>query len=108
MIGENGPDSPVIGVLALQGGFQEHLNILTQISPTLKIKYIRNASDVTSDISRLILPGGESTTMSLLMERDGLGDLLRELIQVKKVPTFVLIHLKLKILLNQYRVLVPE
>lgn len=57
-----------IGVLALQGAFIEHCQILHQLG--VETKEIRQKSDFTSDIDGLILPGGESTVI---------GKLLREL-----------------------------
>ena len=66
----NTPSHPVrIGVLALQGAFAEHVNVLRQIGvePVL----VRLPSDL-DDVAGLILPGGESTTMRQLIERWGL------------------------------------
>ena len=48
-----------IGVLALQGGFSKHIDILNLLD--VRSKEIRLTSDL-NDIDALILPGGESTT----------------------------------------------
>ena len=58
-----------IGVLALQGAFQEHLDTLRAIG--VDGVRVREPADLEG-ISGLILPGGESTTMRLGMERWGL------------------------------------
>src|SRR3954470_11371515 len=58
-----------IGVLALQGAFREHLDTLRTIG--VEGVRVREPADLT-DVSGLILPGGESTTMRQLIERWGL------------------------------------
>ncbi len=58
-----------IGVLALQGAFQEHLDTLRAIG--VDGVRVREPADL-DEISGLILPGGESTTMRLGIERWGL------------------------------------
>jgi 5'-phosphate synthase pdxT subunit len=65
------PDhSPVkIGVLAVQGAFAEHINILRQIG--VDAVPVRLPSDLLG-VSGLILPGGESTTMRKLIDEWGL------------------------------------
>ena len=57
-----------IGILALQGDFNKHRLILEQLDlgPTL----VRYPSDL-DHVSGLIIPGGESTTMTKLMDRAG-------------------------------------
>ena len=57
-----------IGILALQGDFNKHSLILKKLDlePTL----VRYPSDLNR-ISGLIIPGGESTTMTKLMDRAG-------------------------------------
>ena len=57
-----------IGILALQGAFAEHVKVLDQLG--VKSVEIRNLDDFKqyqSDLSGLILPGGESTTMGKLL-----------------------------------------
>lgn len=57
------------GVLALQGCITPHISMLERIGE----KVIRiTSSDLLAHVDRLILPGGESTTMLTLMERYGL------------------------------------
>ena len=57
----------MIGVLALQGNFASHIDILNQIGVSSKL--FKTLKDL-STIDGLILPGGESTTMSNLLLRD--------------------------------------
>jgi pyridoxal 5'-phosphate synthase pdxT subunit len=58
-----------IGVLALQGGFREHLDTLAAIG--VEGVRVREPADLEG-VSGLILPGGESTTMRQLIDRWGL------------------------------------
>ena len=58
-----------IGVLALQGAFKEHLDVLRSIG--VEGVRVREPRDLEG-VSGLILPGGESTTMRQLIERWGL------------------------------------
>ena len=54
-----------IGVLALQGDVREHIQTLTKLAcDTVEVR----KSEDLKDISGLILPGGESTTISKLMD----------------------------------------
>lgn len=64
-----------IGILAMQGAFEEHRNILHKLqADTIEI---RKKSDLEIPIDGLILPGGESTTMGKLMDDMGLMEPLR-------------------------------
>jgi pyridoxal 5'-phosphate synthase pdxT subunit len=65
-----------IGVLALQGAFQEHLDTLRSIG--VEGVRVREPADLEG-ISGLIIPGGESTTMRLGIERWGLRESLLDL-----------------------------
>jgi 5'-phosphate synthase pdxT subunit len=65
-----------IGVLALQGAFQEHLDTLRAIG--VEGVRVREPEDLDG-VSGLILPGGESTTMRQLIERWGLREPILEL-----------------------------
>ena len=65
-----------IGVLALQGAFREHLDTLAAIG--VEGVRVREPADL-ADVSALILPGGESTTMRHLIERWGLRQPILEL-----------------------------
>lgn len=67
----------VIGVLALQGDFEAHASVLRALDATPK--RVRTPKDLEG-IDGLILPGGESTVMTLGIEREGLAEPLRDLI----------------------------
>ena len=54
-----------IGVLALQGGFIEHIQMLQSLSA--EAFEIRKKQDLSQEMDGLILPGGESTTIAKLL-----------------------------------------
>jgi|SRR3989338_2292393 len=58
-----------IGVLALQGDFREHIEILKKCNANTS--EIRLQEDL-KEIDGLIIPGGESTTIGNLMQRNGM------------------------------------
>ncbi|MBV8810151.1 MAG: pyridoxal 5'-phosphate synthase glutaminase subunit PdxT [Acidobacteriaceae bacterium] len=64
-----------IGVLALQGDFEAHCKALERVS--VQSSEIRTATDL-EDLAGLILPGGESTTMLKLLERERLFEPLKQ------------------------------
>jgi 5'-phosphate synthase pdxT subunit len=64
-----------VGVLALQGAFAAHQNALSECG--IKSRQVRVAEDLEG-LSGLILPGGESTTMSNLLLRSGLFAAVKE------------------------------
>jgi 5'-phosphate synthase pdxT subunit len=65
-----------VGVLALQGDFEAHGKLLRSLGA--QPREIRVAADLDG-VEALVLPGGESTTMTLGVEREGLAQPLREL-----------------------------
>ncbi len=69
-------DGPLIGVLALQGGFQAHAGMLRRLGA--RVREVRVPADLEG-LEGLVLPGGESTTMTLGIEREGLAAPLRAL-----------------------------
>lgn len=64
-----------IGVLALQGAFREHVQILQKLG--VQAAEVRLSSDLKG-LQGLILPGGESTTMTNLMTYYQFWEPLRE------------------------------
>ena len=58
-----------VGVLALQGNVREHLAALAELGA--HPVEVRTAEDL-SGVDALVLPGGESTTISLLLQSSGL------------------------------------
>ena len=65
-----------VGVLALQGDFEAHAKVLTELGATPAI--VRTPADL-ENLDALVIPGGESTTMTLGIEREQLAEPLREL-----------------------------
>jgi pyridoxal 5'-phosphate synthase pdxT subunit len=66
----------VVGVLALQGDFEAHAKILAGLGA--EAREVRVPADLVG-LDALVMPGGESTVMTLGIEREGLGEPLREL-----------------------------
>jgi 5'-phosphate synthase pdxT subunit len=73
----------VVGVLAIQGDFEAHAGMLVRLGAEARI--VRTPADLEG-IDALVIPGGESTTMTLGIEREGLAEPLRELVG-SGVPT---------------------
>src|SRR5215213_6485167 len=67
---------PVIGVLALQGDFGAHARMLRGLGA--EPREVRTPAGLHA-LDGLIIPGGESTTMTLGIEREGLAEPLRAL-----------------------------
>ena len=70
-------DAPRVGVLALQGGFDAHAAILRALGA--EVREVRTPADLAG-LDGLVMPGGESTTMTLGIEREGLAGPLRDLV----------------------------
>jgi 5'-phosphate synthase pdxT subunit len=66
--------APLVGVLALQGGFAAHVRMLRALGA--EVREVRTPGDLDG-LDGLVMPGGESTTMTLGIEREGLADPLR-------------------------------
>lgn len=74
-----------IGVLALQGAFIEHEQILSKLGvPSFEI---RQEKDLDKPFDGLIIPGGESTVQGKLMHELNLFDKIKELIE-NGLPVF--------------------
>jgi 5'-phosphate synthase pdxT subunit len=67
--------APQVGVLALQGDVREHIRALEAVGA--RARTVRSIGDLAS-VDALVLPGGESTTISMLAVRDQLMEPLRE------------------------------
>lgn len=87
--------SVTIGVLALQGGFQEHISLLRKAATHLRASdrwskwqqehdldfiEVRTAEEL-SQCAALVIPGGESTTIVLSASRSGLLEPLRKFVK---------------------------
>jgi 5'-phosphate synthase pdxT subunit len=66
---------PLIGVLDLQGDVREHLAALAEVGCSTRL--VKRPEDL-DDVAGLVLPGGESTTLSMLLESTGLFDALAD------------------------------
>ena len=64
----------VVGVLALQGAYQKHIDMLHALGVSAHTVRYPHELD---DCSALIIPGGESTTISLLMQKNGMYEPIR-------------------------------
>lgn len=83
--------SITVGVLALQGAFYEHVQLLKQAATGLasssQWEFIEVRTPPELDrCDALILPGGESTTMSLVAARSNLLEPLREFVKYVAHP----------------------
>ena len=67
----------VVGILALQGDFAAHAKLVRRLGA--EPAEVRVPSDLDG-IEALIIPGGESTVMTLGIEREGLAEPLRDLV----------------------------
>ena len=64
-----------VGVLALQGAFKLHVQALERLGvEALEVRSLENFDAAEA----LIIPGGESTTMSFLLESSGIFESLQE------------------------------
>jgi len=66
-----------VGILALQGDFEAHAKLVRSLGADPR--EVRTPADLEG-IDALIIPGGESTVMTLGIEREGLADPLRALV----------------------------
>jgi pyridoxal 5'-phosphate synthase pdxT subunit len=73
--GDRYGSGPTVGVLALQGAFEVHQRRLHELG--VRAPLIRTPAELAT-VDALILPGGESTTMSRLLTTSGLFDDLQE------------------------------
>lgn len=66
----------LVGILALQGDFAAHARMLEALGA--RTREVRVPADLDG-LDGLVIPGGESTTMTLGIEREGLAEPLRAL-----------------------------
>jgi pyridoxal 5'-phosphate synthase pdxT subunit len=64
----------LIGVLAIQGGFEAHLRILRELGA--QVREVRVPADLDG-LDGLVIPGGESTTIVKGIESAGLEEAIR-------------------------------
>ena len=70
--------APTVGVLAIQGGFEAHAKMVRRLGA--EAREVRIPAELEG-LDALIIPGGESTVMTLGIEREGLAEPLRALVQ---------------------------
>jgi 5'-phosphate synthase pdxT subunit len=75
------PGQPLIGVLAIQGDFEAHGRMLACLGAA--VREVRTVADLDG-LDGLVIPGGESTAITLGVEREGLAEPLREI--ARRVP----------------------
>ncbi|RXX22568.1 pyridoxal 5'-phosphate synthase glutaminase subunit PdxT [Streptococcus oralis] len=77
-----------IGILALQGAFEEHANVLEKLGVvSVEIRNLDDFQQHQSGLAGLILPGGESTTMGKLLRDQNMLLPIREAI-LSGLPVF--------------------
>ncbi len=74
----------VVGVLALQGAFNRHTKVLGDLN--VATQEVRTPQDLAS-VDALVMPGGESTTMSQLLESSELFEPIKKMIH-EGMPVF--------------------
>ncbi|KAK3604618.1 hypothetical protein CHS0354_028975 [Potamilus streckersoni] len=83
-----------IGILAIQGAFLEHQVALKKAQScfrpdiSIEVMEIRHLRDIKPDLDGVIIPGGESTTVSMFLQRNGMIEPLRDWIQSKNHVTW--------------------
>jgi 5'-phosphate synthase pdxT subunit len=79
-----GHNDPVIGILAVQGDFAMHARMLQKIGVSYRL--VKHAAELR-EITGLILPGGESTTMLKFLAEEKLDTAIRQFAAMEK-PIF--------------------
>lgn len=83
-----------VGVLSIQGSFREHMSHLDLLFQDLNeetTRFLSKKVGKLEDLDKLdglIIPGGESTTMTILLQRTQMFDRLQYMIQVEKLPVW--------------------
>ena len=72
-----GSGTPKVGVLALQGDFREHANVLRSLGA--EVTLVRRPEELEA-VDGLVIPGGESSVMDKLSRTFGLAEPLKEAI----------------------------
>lgn len=83
-----------VGILEVQGAFLEHRIALQTAAETINSKFelriveVRNPDHVTNEMDGLIIPGGESTTISIYLKRNKMEECLKKWIHDKRHVTW--------------------
>jgi 5'-phosphate synthase pdxT subunit len=85
--GPGGPagSGPLVGVLDLQGDVREHVAALHELGARSRL--VKRPEELDG-LHGLILPGGESTTLSMLLESTGLFDAVAARMGAEDLPVF--------------------
>jgi len=75
---------PLIGVLDLQGDVREHMRALGDVG--CAVRRVKHPTEL-DDVDGLVLPGGESTTLSMLLESMGLFEAIAQRLGSEAAPT---------------------
>ena len=83
-----------VGVLCIQGAFIEHIQMLQRVADARGDKANVVVDDVRkpaqlADLDGLIIPGGESTTLSVFLKKNGFEEALKSWIFNEKKPGVV-------------------
>lgn len=65
-----------VGVLALQGAFEEHLSHLRSLDSRIRVSEIRRPEELDG-LDGLVIPGGESTAFAIIGKRIGMFEALK-------------------------------
>lgn len=76
--------NPIVGVLALQGAFAAHAECVASLG--VSVLEVRTTEQL-QEVDALVMPGGESSTMSQLLLSSGLFDSITQRIN-EGMPTF--------------------
>jgi 5'-phosphate synthase pdxT subunit len=69
---------PRVGVLALQGAFHEHSEILKSLgASTIEVRTPQQLESVEEPLDGLVIPGGESTAFAIIARRLNMFDALK-------------------------------
>ncbi len=70
-----------VGIVALQGNFEKHAEAIRACAHEgVEIQFVRTPQHLDG-VDRLIIPGGESTTVGILMQRFGLGEAIQKVVR---------------------------
>ena len=83
-----------IGVLCIQGAYIEHVRMLESLAETQRGKVSISIQDVRkpsqlAELDGLIVPGGESTTLSVFLRQNDFEEALKSFVFNEKKPGFV-------------------
>lgn len=71
-----------LGVLAIQGDYEAHSAAFAEVG--VSTRPVKTPTEL-AEVSALVLPGGESTTMLRLLRRDGFDAALRDFVHARPV-----------------------